>query len=202
MAWPSVYTYNFCPNPSFERDLTGVNALNGASLVIDMGTGLYGTQSLVVSTPGQQTAEGVICAPGTVLGTATGCVSFWVQGNDVTSSGSLTALVIDQTSSTTLGTTNFTFDPTTGWTQVVLNGLALVNAHVIALYIETNGTQQTAFNIDGIQYEPTTSVNGGTLPTPYCDGDQLFCTWISTAGLSASQKFYQFMMGASGDIIT
>lgn len=202
MAWPSVYTYNFCSNPSFEVDLTGVTAVNGGLPTLNTGTGLYGTQSLQVTTPGQSTSEGVILPPGTILASATGCVSFFLQGADVTESGTLNVYAIDTTSATTLGSTTVSFDNTTGWTQVSIGSLALVNAHSIAVYIETIGIQQTSFLVDAIQYEPSLTLNAGVLPTPYIDGDQLFGTWVGTQQESASFKLYQFQLSGSGDIRT
>lgn len=200
MAWPSVYTYNFCSNPSFEQDLTGVTAVNGATFLTDDSTGLYGAQSLIVSTPGQQANEGVILPPGTVLASGTGCVSFYLQGNDVTSSGTLNVYAIDTTSATTLGSTTVSFDPTMEWQRVVINGITLTNAHNIAVYVETASIQITAFNIDAVQYEPSLSLNGGTLPTPYIDGGELFGTWVGGADESASYKLYQNMLSASGSV--
>src|SRR5215469_12498094 len=119
MAWPNVDTYNFCPNPSFELDLTGVTSIAGAVLNVSA-KAQAGSQSLIVTTPGQNPNEGVILPPGTVLGTATGCVSFYLQGSDVTQSGTLNVYAIDQTSSTTLGSTTVSYDFTTGWQRVVI----------------------------------------------------------------------------------
>lgn len=202
MAWPSVYTYNFCSNPSFEQNLTGVSAINGASILQDPSMWLYGTQSLRVTCPGQNPNEGVILPPGTVLASSTGAVSFSLQANTPTASGTLNVFAIDLTSSTTLGSTTVTFDNTTSWQLVQITGLALVNAHSIAVYVETVGIQQTAFNIDAVQYEPSLTLNAGVLPTPYIDGDQPFGTWVGTAEESASFKPFQLMMGASGTVIT
>jgi hypothetical protein len=200
MAWPSVYTYNFCSNPSFEQDLTGVTGVNGVVPVLNMGTGLYGTQSLQVTAPGQNPNEGVILPPGTVLASATGCVSFYLQGSDIDQSGTLNVYAIDTTSAITLASTTVSFDPTMGWTRVILNGLSLVNGDSIAVYVETVGIQMCSFLIDGVQYEPSLTLNGGNLPTPYIDGDQLFGFWVGTAEESASYKLYQNQIAASGDI--
>jgi hypothetical protein len=200
MAWPSVYSYNICSNPSFEQNLTGVTAVNGGLFSLDTATGLYGTQSLLVTAPGQNPNEGVILPPGTVLASSTGCVSFYLQGSDVDQSGTLNVYAIDTTAATTLASTTVSFDPTMGWTQVVLNGLSLVNGDSIAVYVETVGIQMCSFLIDGIQYEPSLTLNGGNLPTPYIDGDQLFGFWVGTPEDSASYKLYQNQIAASGDI--
>lgn len=202
MAWPNVYTYNFCSNPSFEADLTGVLAVNGGQFMLDTGTGLYGSNSLTVTTPGQVANEGVILPPGAVLATGTGCVSFYVVGSTPTASGTLTAYAIDTTTSTTLGSTTFSYSPANSWQQVVVNGITLTNAHNIAVYVETVGIQQCQFNIDAVQYEPSLTLNGGNLPTPYVDGDQLFGVWVGAVAESASYKPYQFMIGATGGIQT
>src|ERR1700693_430058 len=101
MAWPNVYTYNFVSNPSFEQDLSGVSAVNGASFYQDTTLALYGSQSLLVSTPGNQSNEGVILPPGTVLASSTGAVSFFLQANTPSSSGTLNVFAVDLTSSTT-----------------------------------------------------------------------------------------------------
>lgn len=202
MAWPSVYTYNFCSNPSFEVDITGVSAVNGASVSLDAQTGLYGNQSLLVTTPGKQSNEGVILPPGTVLATSTGCVSFFLQGSDINSSGTLNVYAIDTTTSTTLGSTQISFDNTTGWTRYSISDLSLVNGDAIAVYVETASPQQTGFIIDGIQYEPSLTLNGGAIPTPYIDGDQNFGFWVGTQQESASYKLYQNQISANGGIRT
>lgn len=201
MAWPSVYTYNFCSNPSFEVDLTGVQSFNGGSIGISQ-AGLYGAQCLLVTTPGQSTGEGVILPPGAVLATSTGCVSFFLQGANPTASGTLNVFAIDTTSSTTLGSTQITFNNTAGWTRYSISDLALVNAHNISVYIETVGIQQVQFIVDGVQYEPSLTLNGGAIPTPYIDGDQLFGAWAGTQQESASFKLYQNQIAGSGGIRT
>lgn len=202
MAWPNVYTYNFCPNPSFELDLTGVTAVSGATILQDPSMWFSGSYSLNVTTPGNQSGEGVLLPAGTVLATGTGAVSLYLQGNTPTSTGTLNVFAVDTTSSTTLGSVIVSFDPTTSWQRVQILGLSFVNAHNVAVYVETNSVQATSFNIDSVQYEPSLTLNGGILPTPYIDGDQLFSFWVGTAEESASYKNYQYQIGGSGDIAT
>lgn len=202
LGWPDVYTYNFCNNPSFETDLTGVTAVNGATFLLDVFTGYVGAQSLQVSTPGVNPNEGVILPPGTALASGAGAVSFYLTGATPTASGTLNVFAIDTTSSTTIGSAVVSFGPTVGWQRVVINGVLLVAGHNIAVYVETASAQQTTFQIDAVQYEPSLPLNGGALPTPYIDGDQLFGTWIGTQQESASYKLYQNMIAATGPIKT
>lgn len=200
MSWPACFTYNFCSNPSFEVDLTGVSAINGGTFSLDPYTGLFGNQSLSVVTLGKQSSEGVILPPGTVLASAAGCASFYLVGSSTTASGTLTATAIDTTTSTVLGSTAVEFDPTLSWQRVVIPDLNLVNGDSIAVYVQTVGVQQTQFHIDAIQYEPNLPLNGDALPTAYIDGDQLFGFWVGTQQESASYKLWQFQMGANGGI--
>lgn len=202
MAFPNVFSFNMCSNPSFEQDLSGVSAVNGASFLQDTTLALYGSQSLLVSTPGNQANEGVILPPGTVLASSTGAVSFYLQANTPSSSGTLNVFAVDLTNSTTLGSTTVSFDNTTSWQRVQITGLALVNTHNIAVYVETSSIQATAFNIDGVQYEPGLTLNGGVLPTPYIDGYQPFGSWAGTPNESASSKPFQNQIGATGSIST
>lgn len=197
---PNVYTYNFCTNPSFEVDLTGVFPAGGATAYQNATTGLYGAQCLTVSTPGQNPSEGVLLPPGTVLDSGTGAVSFFLQGFDVSSSGTLSVFVVDTTSSTTLGSATITFNNTTGWSRYSVQDLNLVAGHTIIVSVWTNSAQQTAFNIDGVQYEPATGLNDGVLPTPYIDGDQPFGFWTGTRQESPSYKLYQNQISAAGGI--
>lgn len=202
MPFPSVYTYNFCPNPSFEGGITGASAILGATLFQDPGLAYTGSHSLLVSTPGNASGEGVTLPPGAILGTATGAIQFQIQGATPTAFGTLSVSAVDQTSSTVLGTTTVTFGPGISWQKVTITGLALVNAHNLAVLVETTTPQVTSFNIDAVQYEPSTSVNGGVLPTPYIDGDQVYGFWVGTAEASASYKLYQFQLSGSGSIRT
>lgn len=202
MAWPSVYTYNFCSNPSFELDLTGVVAVNGAGILQDPGMWLTGSYSLRVTTPGNVSGEGAWLPPGAVLGSATGAVSFSLQATDVNFSGSLNVYAMDTTSSTTLASTTVTFDNTTSWQRVSISNIGMIGSHNIAVLITTSSIQATSFNIDSVQYEPTLSLNGGNLPTPYIDGDQPFGFWVGTPEESASYKSFQFQLGANGNIQT
>jgi hypothetical protein len=202
MSWPSVYSFNFCENPSFEQDLTGVEAVMGAAILQDRSMAYSGMYSLNVTTPGMATGEGVALPPGDVLATSSGAVSFYLQGNTPTSTGTLNIYVLDLTSSATLGSTTVTFTPQQSWQRVQVTGLSLVNAHSIQVWVETATPQITSFNIDAVQYEPSLTLNSGNLPTPYIDGDQPFGFWVGTPEESASYKLYQFQMGASGDILT
>lgn len=198
MAFPSVYTYNFCPNPSFEAGITGASGILGASLSWASGLAYSGVYSLGVTTPGNASGEGVTLPPGAIQGTVTGAIQFQIQGATPTSSGTLSVIAIDQTTSTVLGTTSVSFSPSVSWQLVTLSGLALVNAHNLAVLVETSTAQATAFNIDCVQYEPSTSVNGGVLPTPYIDGDLPFGFWVGTAESSNSYRLYQNQLSASG----
>jgi hypothetical protein len=202
MAWPNVYTYNFCSNPSFEQNTVGVVGVNGAVFSQDYGMWNTGSASLNVTTPGQVANEGVILPPGTVLASGTGAVSFFLQANTPTSTGTLNVFAVDLTTSTTLGSITVSFDATTSWQRIQIPNLALLNTHNIAVYVETSSIQATSFNIDSVQYEPSLTLNGGLLPTPYIDGDDTFGFWVGVAEASASYKLYQNQISAYGDITT
>jgi len=202
MTWPNVYTYNFCSNPSFEAGIAGVSPVLGASVLQDPSVFQYGSYSLGVTTPGNQTGEGVILPPGVALASSDGAVSFAIQANQPGDTGYLNVFAYSVAASGSIGSTTVYFDDTTSWQTVSITGLALVSGDTIAVYIETQFPQATSFNIDSVQYEPQTALNDGILPTPYIDGDQMFGVWVGTAEASASYKPYQFQIGDSGAITT
>lgn len=193
MSFPDDFTYNFCPNPSFIDGTAGVVSLNSASFFSDPRL----NSALNVSTPGNVVNEGVQLPSGQMLDTVTGAVSLQMQGT-----GTLTISAVDVTTSTVLGTTSLTMDPALPWYNVQLTGLALVNGDNLAVIIETPTIQATQFWVTKVQYEPTTTLNNGALPTPYCDGDQPNCFWTGAQELSPSYKPFEFMISGAGLIST
>jgi hypothetical protein len=196
------YTYNFCPNPSFEAGIAGVSAVLGASVLHDPSLFQNGSYSLRVTTPGNQSGEGVILPPGVALATSDGSVSFSIQANQPGDTGFLNVYVYDTTVGSSIGSTTVFFDDTTSWQTISVVDLSLVNGDSIAVYIETQFPQATSFNIDSVQYEPATALNNGILPTPYIDGDLMFGSWVGAPEASASSKPFQFQIGDSGGITT
>jgi hypothetical protein len=199
-SWPAVYTYNFCPNPSFEAGITGASPVLGASLSWASGLAYSGSRSLGVTTPGNASGEGVTLPPGAIQDYSDGAIQFQLQAGSPSASGTLTVSAVDQTTSTVLGTTAVSFDSTTSWQLVTMNGLSLTGGDILSVIVETSSPQATSFNIDCVQYEPETSVNFGVIPTPYIDGDLPFGFWVGTAESSNSYRLYQNQLSASGNI--
>lgn len=197
-SWPAVYTYNFCPNPSFEAGITGASAVLGASLSWASGLAYSGVYSLGVTTPGNASGEGVTLPPGAIQGDANGAVQFQIQAGTPSSSGSLVVSAVDLVTGDVLGTGSVSFSPSVSWQLVTLSNLGLVNGHSMSVLVETASPQATSFNIDAVQYEPATSVNLGAIPTAYIDGDLPFGFWVGTAESSSSYRLYQNQLSSSG----
>lgn len=177
------------PNPSFTDGTAGVLSLNSAAFFSDPKLNF----ALNVSTPGNVVNEGVQLPSGQMLDSVTGAVSLQMQGT-----GTFTVSAVDITTSAVLGSTGVTLDPVMPWYNVQITGLNLVNGDDLAVIIETPTVQKVNFWVTKVQYEPSTSLNAGVLPTPYCDGDQPNCFWTGARELSASYKPFEFMISGAG----
>jgi hypothetical protein len=194
MAFPNDFTYNFCPNPQAVFGTQGATALGGATVTQMTRLGWHSQTSFQVNTPGNGTGEGIALPPGVSLGTVTGAVSFYIEGGPV----NLNVIAIDTTTSTVLGTTSIVLDGTLPWQPVSITGLNLVNGDSISVYVETAVPVVSTFWIGSIQYEPSTTANGGALPTPYVDGNQPQGFWVGLPNMSASYKPYQYTLTGAG----
>lgn len=182
----SPFTTNLCPNPSFSVSLQGYVALTGTALSL-ADNGLVGPNSMQVITEGTVPGEGFIGPEVLVPSVVTGSISLYVFGQ----TGNLTVSAVAAPNGTVLASTNITLSGG-NYQRVVLNGLPLLEGQEMYVLVQTTTAQALTFLVDGVQYEPESPA------TPYIDGDQPWCTWSGTPGLSSSSQLYQFMTGSIG----
>lgn len=194
----SVYTWNLCTNPSFEKDLAGVVPLAGTSISRSSTYRTAGSYSLQFQTPGRAVGEGVKLPPVTVPGTVAACVSFDIMSPTPELSAPLTVSAINQ-SGVVRGTMTYTPLIEAAWDRVTLD-FNMVSGDTVTIYIESKLLQHQTYNIDSVQIEPATSINGGAIPTPYIDGDHTFGVWTGTPEDSSSYRLYQNMLAADGGL--
>lgn len=180
------YTTNLCTNPSFEIDLTGYTALAGTALS-QLDSALFGQFSMQVVTDGSVPGEGFIGPEVLVPYVTTGSISLYIFGE----TGDLTVSAVAAPNGTVLASTNITLAGG-NYQQVVLNGLPLLEGQEMYVLVQTTTAQALTFLVDGVQYEPESPAH------PYIDGNQPWCTWAGTPGLSSSSQQYQNMTGAFG----
>lgn len=190
MSWPTAWSYNFCPNPSAEVDLTGYATLLGTEQVSQYPLGYAGTQSVQVVTPGSVQGEGISTPAGTVLASVTGSASVWIYGE----TGNLTVQALQNPGGAILATTFVRLDGS-GWVRAELTNLPMTATATFYLAIFTTIPQALTFQVDAVQYEPYNAVH------PYIDGSLPYATWTGTAGESASYQLYQNPISLDGGMV-
>lgn len=189
--WPSAYTYNFCPNPSCETDISGYVILHPDTTTPETlwqaDSGFTGQASAAVKTPGAIPGEGITTPLGVVLADATGALSCWVFGN----TGSLIVTAVTSSGSM-LGAVPVTLNGT--WQRVTVNSLALASGSSVQLLVQTTITQSITFQVDAVQYEPESPAHA------YIDGDTPYASWVGTPELSPSYMLFPFPIGSVGPL--
>jgi Spherulation-specific family 4 len=184
------YTTNWCPNPSFETDLTGWTTTDAGTVIAqDTTIGLYGASSMMVTTDGSVTGQGVIGPTATITPAALGSMTISVYGG----TGTLQVSALYNPSGVVLKTQQVSLNGT--WTTVYLDNLNIPNTAQVYVVIQTVGQQQIEFHVDGVMYEPETPHH------PYCDGDQPGCFWSGTPEETYSYQPYQWGIFATTDMI-
>lgn len=187
-----TFTTNLCTNPSFEAGTTGYTALNGAVLGTDPTTAVFGSVSMVVSTPGIVPGEG-FTGPATTLGSNTTCsLSLYISGQTGSNTDVVGTVTVAAITSGGAVLSQVTLPVPIVFTRVVLNSLAVTSGNTLAVMVTTPISQELLFWVDGVQYEPESPAQ------PYIDGDQLGCFWNGTAELSSSYQPYEFFIDSSG----
>ncbi len=185
----TVYVTNLCPNPSFEAGVAGWSSLTGTSIGQDDTYALSGGYSMLVTTDGSVTGEGVTGPSVSVASATTGAVSFSVLPTaDVT-------LTVDVVTSggTVLASTLATVTAGPLFQRIILQNFAIPASSSIGLLVATSTPQAVQFWIDAVQYE-----TGVSAASAYIDGDQPGCIWTGTAELSSSELLYLNPVTATG----
>lgn len=170
------FTTNLSPNPSLQLGSAGYGAFNNATLTVDPTRAIFSLQSLLVQTPGEVAAEGCSTPDSTIVTTTSHSLSLYILGTgDFLVSAVVGGVIVS----------SVPFQPTGQWQRVVINGISASSGQLAFLSVTTSSTQQTAFWIGGIQIEPESPAH------PYCDGEQIGCSW--TGGVVGSTSFQPFM---------
>jgi Spherulation-specific family 4 len=184
------YTTNWCPNPSFETDLTGWTTTDANTVTVqDTTIGLYGGSSLMATTDGSIPGQGVIGPSATITPATLGSMSVSIYG----ASGTVQVSALYNPGGIVLKTQQVALNG--AWTTVYLDNLNIPNTAQVYIVVQTVGQQQIAFHVDGVMYEPETPHH------PYCDGDQPGCFWSGTPEETYSYQPYQYSIAATADMI-
>jgi hypothetical protein len=161
------YIENFCPNPSFEVDLTGYGELTG-TVITQVGTNAaYGHHSMQVVTNGLASGEGVSTPLVTYLTeTINGSAGVDLSG----AAGTLVVSAYSNPGGVLLGSKTVLITP--AWKRVILNDLDLFGGDEFFLVIRTPFAQHLTFLVDAVQYEENSPAS------MYIDGDQPGCEWV------------------------
>lgn len=185
----AFYTVNYCVNPAFQLGLQGYSAINGAALALDTTRPLYGSQSLLVQTPGFAAGEGVITAQGLIPSAATCSASVFIQG-----SGTVNINAVLNPGGIIVGSSSLTL--TSNWQRAILGNLNVLPGQSLYLIVQTTSSQIASFWINGCQIEPESP------PHPYCDGDQVGCFWQSGSEGGVSFQPFQNPVTAITNIVS
>ena len=185
---PFPWTYNLCPNPSFEAGLTGWTALTGTTLLQDTSQGYAGHASMQVETDGTAGGQGVYGPNVTVPSTGLGSMSLYITGP----AGNLTVSAVSGMSATVLASTTVAL--TGNYQRVVLSGLPLTSGDPMYVVVQTTTAQEMSFWLDAVQYEMNSPAHD------YIDGSYLTCVWSGYPDVSASYLPYPFGTAASGSM--
>jgi hypothetical protein len=155
-------TTNLVTNGGFESNTTGVYVYAGGTFARDTTKAKFGSASILVSTSGSGSADGVNINGGTVTNGAVYTASAWILG----AAGTSLRFVLADSTYASIGTTTFT---TTGvWQRVFVTATANANTP-FNIEIVRNGTGSAYnWNVDGVQLEqkatatPYVETNGAT----------------------------------------
>ena len=181
------WTYNLCPNPSFEAGLTGWSALTGTTLLQDASQGFAGHASMQVETDGTVAGEGVYGPSVTVPASGLGSMSLYVMGP----AGNLTVSAVSGSTATVVASTNVTLNGG-DYQRVVLSGLPLTGGQQMYVVVQTTTAQEMSFWVDAVQYEMNSPAHD------YIDGSSLTCVWSGFPDESSSYLPYPFGTAAAG----
>ncbi len=184
---PFPWTYNLCPNPSFEAGLTGWSALTGTTLLQDTTQGYAGHASLQVETDGTVAGQGVYGPEVTVPSTGLGSMSLYILGP----AGSITVSAVSGDAATVLASTNVNLLGG-NYQRVILSGLPLTSGQPMYVVVQTTTAQEMSFWVDAVQYEMDSPAHA------YIDGSFLTCVWSGFPDVSSSYLPYPFGTSASG----
>lgn len=182
-----AYTTNLQPNPSFEVDLTGYQALS-STIARSLINNAYGKQGLDVVTDGSAAGQGFLMLDVPAL---PGSYSVSLSLLGVNGTSTLTILTATNPGGVVAATTTVQLDTT--WNRYKLEDITVPDgATSIYMVVSTNSAQQVEFAVDGVQVEANATA------TNYCDGDQYGCTWSGTPHASISTRAVQFALIATG----
>lgn len=183
----SIYTINYCPNPSFEEDIEGCLEINGAACYQDNTYAFHGSYSCHVACPGTKPGEGCYFPYGVVDTPGGCCISFYIYG---TAGQTLNVEAIIN------GDQVYAILPITlvnGWQRVEVDQIPCVTGDELTIGCCTPVTLACDFWVDCCQFE----CQPGPCH-PYCDGDQLGCNWYGPHHHSKSYCDWEFITQASG----
>lgn len=182
----SFFTTNYCLNPSFQQGLLEYAALlEDEELFLDSSRYLYGFQSCRISAPGLNAGEGCSTAGGLIPVSAECSASIYIYGQ-----GDLSVSAYADPGENLSGTFPVTLK--SEWTRVVINGIPCVAGQKLYLKVYTTSRRSCVFWISGVQIEASSPAH------PYCDGDEVGCTWLAPGPYGISVQEFQFPATASG----
>lgn len=181
------YTNNYCRNPACQLGLTGFSSLLDAAVVTDSTNVLYGSQSALVTCPGNISGEGCILPGGIIPGNSVCSASCYVTGT-----GSLTISAAVNPGGVIVNSAPVIC--TGQWQRIVFEGISCTPGQTLYLIVSTTTAQSCAFWISGIQCEDSSPAH------PYCDGDQFGCEWTEGFWGGISTCFYENPVVAASNI--
>ncbi len=176
-------TVNLVPNPSFEENLAGYNAVG--SLLVMQRTGIdprVGLSCMDISTAGNA-GDGVRVSAITPQTTGSHTASIYLRG-----AGAVTLCLVTNPGGVIQASTPITLTST--WTRYWVTG-SVAFGETVYLTVTAASATYTDFSVDSVQIE------AGTL-TDYCDGDQYGCYWLSTPHNSISVREVPHPIVAAG----
>lgn len=179
-----AYTNNYCTNPAFQLGITGYSALQDGVINLDTSNIIYGPASLLVTCTGDTAGSGVSTASGTIPASAVSSASCYLTGT-----GNVTVFAVLNPGGLVVASVPVTL--TNSWQRFVLSGIQVSANQSLNLQVVTTVPAPAQFWVSGVQIEDSSPAH------PYCDGDQIGCTWVNSNYGGISQQLYQNPIAAS-----